>query len=90
MLIFIDETGDLGFDFTKKGTSSHFVITALVLSDHHQRKALENGVARTIRRKINVGKKAKKRPAQELKGRRTSLEVKQYFWRQVEGLGFRL
>ncbi len=31
--IFLDESGDLGFDFTKKGTTQYFVIT-LLFADH--------------------------------------------------------
>jgi undecaprenyl pyrophosphate synthase len=30
MFIYLDESGDLGFDFRKKGTSKHFVMAALV------------------------------------------------------------
>jgi hypothetical protein len=75
MLIFIDETGDLGFDFSKPGTSSHFVITALVLAQDKLRKALEGAVARTIKNKMNVGKRGKKKPTAELKGRATVLPI---------------
>lgn len=82
MLLFIDESGDLGFDLEKRGTSSHFVITALVLEDHGDRKILEKGVERTLKNRINVGKKGKN-PTLELKGHKTSIEVKRYFWRQV-------
>lgn len=90
MLIFIDETGDLGFDFTKRGTSSHFVITALVVAEHAQRRALEKAVARTLRKKVNVGKKGKKQPVHELKGRKTSPEVKRYFLREAQKVPLRL
>ena len=31
--IFLDESGDLGFDFKKKGTSKYFVVTLLFLGD---------------------------------------------------------
>lgn len=90
MLIFIDETGNLGFDFSKKGTSSHFVITALVLADQPQRRALEKAVERTLKNKVNVGKKVKKHPVHELKGRDTAFAVKEYFWRQVQAVPFTL
>lgn len=30
MYIYLDESGDLGFDFRKKGTSKHFIITVLL------------------------------------------------------------
>ena len=31
--IYIDESGDLGFDFSKPGTSRHFIITFLIVSN---------------------------------------------------------
>ena len=33
MFIFLDESGDLGFDFDKAKTSRYFVITLLVCND---------------------------------------------------------
>jgi hypothetical protein len=90
VLVFIDETGDLGFDFTTSGTSSHFVVTALVLTDDRERRPLESAVRRTIKNKLAAGKKGKKHPATELKGRDTSLAVKQYFWRHVRAVPFKL
>lgn len=32
--IFMDESGDLGFDFSKQKTSRYFVITFLMIEDH--------------------------------------------------------
>lgn len=90
MIIFIDETGDLGFDFTKHGTSSHFVVTALLVSEDRLRRPLEAAVRRTIKNKLNVGKQAKKKPVNELKGRRTALSIKQYFWRHAQSVPFTL
>lgn len=89
MLLFIDESGDLGFDFDKRGTSTHFAITALVLESHGSRKILEKGVERTLKNKINIGKRAKD-PTKELKGHKTSIEVKQYLWRQIQACDFSL
>src|SRR5262249_45271559 len=53
MLIYIDETGDLGFDFTKQATSRYFVITALVLPGHPQQRDLKFAVNRTLKNKVN-------------------------------------
>lgn len=33
MHIYLDESGDLGFDFKKKGTSKHFIITVLLTTN---------------------------------------------------------
>ncbi|HEY7310081.1 MAG TPA: DUF3800 domain-containing protein [Gemmataceae bacterium] len=72
------------------GTSLFFVITALVIQTRQERTDLESAVKRTIKRKVNVGKKGKKQPAKELKGRKTDLPVKEYFWRQVVDIPLRL
>lgn len=88
MRIFIDESGDLGFDFSR-GASSHFTITAIVINDRYTRD-LEKAVSRTIKNKINISKKKKKKSISELKGSGTDLAVKQYFWRQVEVIPFSL
>lgn len=87
MIVFIDESGDLGFDLLKPGPSTHFVITALVLEHDSDRKRLEKGVERTLKNKINIGKPGKD-PTLELKGTKTSIEVKSYFWKQIRDLPF--
>jgi hypothetical protein len=43
--IFLDESGDLGFDFTKKGTSQFFVITVLFVED--SKRTIEKIVKKT-------------------------------------------
>jgi len=57
--IFLDESGDLGFDFKKKRTSRFFIVTFLFVSD--SKRTLEKVVKKThaelshaIRRKIGV------------------------------------
>ncbi|QQS38820.1 DUF3800 domain-containing protein [Candidatus Woesebacteria bacterium] len=44
--VFIDESGDLGFNFQKKGTSSYFVITLLFSST---KRSVEKVVKKTFR-----------------------------------------
>ncbi len=55
--IFLDESGDLGFDFTKKRTTKYFVITLLYV---HEKRKLEKlvkvihiGLSKSHKRKIN-------------------------------------
>lgn len=86
--IFLDEAGDLGFDFSKPRTTKTFVVTLLVASDD---LPLRRAVARTLKHKIHKGRKirAAKR-VRELKGAHTSLAVKAYFWRQVQEAEFGL
>jgi len=57
--IFLDESGDLGFDFNKKGTSSVFVVTFLFIDG--SKKSVEKAVSHThaelskkIKRRIGV------------------------------------
>ncbi len=82
MYIFLDESGDLGVELSKPGTSQHFVITLLLTPTQNARRGVEKAIERTIRNKIRKGKKGKIATL-ELKGTNTSLEVKQYFYRQV-------
>lgn len=86
MFIFLDESGDLGFDWTKKSTTPYFIITLLVCDDIHTKNQINKAVERTIK-KINH-KKTKKRITQELKGTSTRLEVKKYFYNKLPADGW--
>lgn len=83
MYIYLDESGDLGFDFSKRGTSRYFVITLLVC--HHQaaQKSIVQAIRRTVKNKINVRKKRIGKPC-ELKGTNTTLAQKDYFYRHIK------
>lgn len=89
MFIYLDESGDLGFAFDKPGVSKYFVITLLISKNRLLVKRLEKGVERTIKNKIRKGKKGKIRVL-ELKGAKTSLAVKKYFYKQISELGFEI
>jgi hypothetical protein len=77
MFIFLDESGDLGFD-QNKNNYRHFTITLLVCEDKLVQDQIKKAVQRTLKNKINH-KAKKKRIVEELKGTGTSLEVKKYF-----------
>lgn len=85
MYIFIDESGDLGFDF-KKSTTNHFVVTAITLEDN-QIKGFNTAVKKTIQNTIAPERSNTSFP-HELKGSRTSLNIKKYFWEQVKAIPF--
>ncbi len=51
MFIYLDESGDLGFDFEKRKTTKKFVITLLVCNSDAARKELDKAVRCTL--KIN-------------------------------------
>ncbi len=82
MFIYLDESGDLGFDFNKRKTTKKFVITLLVCNSDTARKELTKAVRRTLKNKLNR-KKKNSRPIEELKGIGTTLEIKKYFFRNV-------
>lgn len=47
--IFLDESGDLGFDLSKSGTSRYFVITLLVCEDLQTQNGIISAVKRTLK-----------------------------------------
>lgn len=83
MYIYLDESGDLGFDFTKQGTSRFFVITLLVIHSNEVNKKILKMVERTIKEKINRNKKGKN-IVLEFKGSNTDIGVKKYFYRHIK------
>jgi len=89
MIIYLDESGDLGFDWTKTRTSRYFVITLLVCDGRHVQGGFRRAVRRTLKNKINH-KRSKKRIVHELKGEETAFKVKEYFQRQAPGGGWRI
>ena len=76
--IFIDETGDLGFDFQKIRTQPFFIIGALVCKDTVASRNIQKAVDRTLKNKLNR-KPKNKRIVEELKGGRTDFNIKKYF-----------
>ena len=89
MIIFLDESGDLGFDFKKEGTTHFFVVTLLVVKDEQQAKLIRKAVERTLKNKI-LRKRKKKLKNVELKGSATTMSVKKYFLKQIKNCGFTL
>ena len=76
MIIYLDESGDLGFDFENKQPSRYFVITVLVCRETLIDKQLQKAISRTIKNKM--GSKEN-----ELKGAKTELKIKTYFLAQI-------
>lgn len=85
--LYLDESGDLGFDFVSKNPSKFFTISILALSTQENNRALIKAVAKTLRRKLNP-KNKRKRIVHELKGSSTTFEVKKYFYEQVKNIKF--
>lgn len=80
--IYIDESGCLGFDFSKQGTSKYFTICLVVFKSKHQRDMAEYAIKKTLKRKLNH--KKSKRQVDEIKGASTTVSVKKYLLKQIE------
>lgn len=83
MFIYLDESGDLRFDFPKEKTTRKFVITIIVCNSNDGRKEFRKEVRRILKNKLNR-KKKNTRYVAELKGRDTTLEIKEYFLRNIK------
>lgn len=80
MYVFLDESGDLGFDFAKN-PSKYFAITLLVCYNRPTFFSFKSATKRTLLTKLN--RKNTKTPVSELKGSNTTLNTKQYFYKQL-------
>jgi len=88
--LYLDESGDLGHDLEKAGTSRYFVITILELGNLAAKVAIEKAVERTLKNKVHGKRKQRRDRSTELKGSRTVSAVKQHFYRHVAGIPFNL
>lgn len=89
MIIYLDESGDLGFDFIGKSPSEKFVITLLVCNGREVNSGFRKAVKRTLKNKLNR-RKNNRHVVHELKGTQTTLAVKKYFYRNCPADGWRL
>tara|TARA_B100001964_G_scaffold92821_1_gene104198 strand:- start:1147 stop:1764 length:618 start_codon:yes stop_codon:yes gene_type:complete len=83
MFIYLDESGDLGYNFEKRKTTKKFVITLLVCDSDVARKEFDKAVRRTLKNKLNRRKK-NSRFRTELKGIGTAVIVKKYIFRNIK------
>lgn len=82
LYLYLDESGDLGFDFFAKKPSKFFTITILSVQGVENNQALRGAVKKTIKRKLA------RNPHSELKGSNTSLEIKRYFYGLASAIPF--
>jgi hypothetical protein len=83
LIIYLDESGDLGFDFSKRKTSKKFVITLLVCDGKGAADMFRKAVRRTLKNKLQRKHNRHSKSISELKGAKTSLETKKYFYRNL-------
>lgn len=88
--LYLDESGDLGHYFDNPGSSRYFTITVLEIISDKDRKDVEKAIERTVKNKLRKKSSGKTKPVIELKGTQTKLTIKEYFYRQVAKVPFRL
>lgn len=77
LIIYLDESGDLGFDFDDSKPSRFFVIAILICLGNQANKSTIQAVKRTLRNKLPKN-------TQELKGSRLKLAIKQHFLKGMQ------
>jgi len=83
--LYLDESGDLGFDFVNKKPSNFFTVTILALRINENNRKLIKAAKITLRRKFN-----KKVSAEELKGSKCPINIKKYFYKKIKNIDFNL
>jgi hypothetical protein len=82
LYLYLDESGDIGLDFTSKKPSEFFTITILAVNGTEQNRKLFTAVKKTINRKL--------KDSLELKGSKSRITVKKYFFDKVKNISFSL
>ncbi len=77
MIIFLDESGDLGFNFSATGTSHYLIMSSLICNTANAVRAMKRAIKLTLKNKISVN-------INEVKGSNTSLSIKKYFLKHIE------
>lgn len=85
--LYLDESGDLGFDFVNKKPSRFFTVAVLAVQGVEENRKLSKAIRVTLRRKLNPPGH-RQRMVAELKGTGTSFEVKRYFYKQAREVSF--
>lgn len=85
--LYLDESGDLGFDFVDKKPSKFFTAAVLAVREIDNNRKIQKAVKIVLRRKLNP-KSKRKRIVEELKGEATNVEIKKYFYKQLEDVKF--
>jgi len=85
--LYLDESGDLGFDFVNKKPSKFFTVAVLATRGIDNNRKIIKTTKLVLRRKLNL-KSKRKRIVEELKGEATNLEIKKYFYKQIKDVKF--
>ncbi len=87
LYLYLDESGDLGFEFVNRKPSKYFTICILTVNSRQDKILIDRAVNRTLRNKLNHGKK-KHRIVEELKATSIQHSIKQYFYKQLMDVDF--
>jgi hypothetical protein len=87
LYLYLDESGDLGFDFVNKNPSAFFTICVLAIRGRENDRALAKAV-RVILRRQHYLRKTKE--GAELKGYSASPEIKKLFYKKAGLVDFKL
>jgi hypothetical protein len=79
LFLYLDESGDLGFDFITKKPSKFFTAAVLAVKGQDNNRALINAIKHTLKRKMG----RRNLLGSEIKGSKVSQEVKNFFYNQV-------
>ena len=79
--LYLDESGDLGFDFVNKKPSKYFTISVLVLKGVDNNRKIIKSVKTTLRRKFDNDNA-------EIKGSATPISIKKYLYERVKNIDF--
>ncbi|OGF51685.1 MAG: hypothetical protein A2044_00230 [Candidatus Firestonebacteria bacterium GWA2_43_8] len=74
LYLYLDESGDLGFDFVNKKPSKYFTICVMVIDGIEENRRMSKFIKKTIYRRIGD------QDGIELKGSNTSIAIKKYFY----------
>lgn len=81
MYLYLDESGDLGFDSAKKGRSKKFVITVLACCSATAQRSIRRAVRQTL--DCFEGSCGDSIAPRELKGTKTNMAVKKHFYGRI-------
>jgi hypothetical protein len=87
LYLYLDESGDLGFDFISRQPSNNFTIAVLAVKGEEQNQAIANAIKVTLRRKA---KTLRGPESGELKGSRSELQIKEYFYKKARATNFKV
>lgn len=88
--LYLDESGNLGYQLQTAGVSRHFVITILEVPNDSAKKAIEKAIERTMKNKVRGKSQLQRNLIIELKGAKTSFAIKNYFYSQVASVPLKL